>query len=335
MTMSSELNELRVTARRLSVGVSQSVKALGEAGFRYLLESHRTGFQDFSYLQKSFESLTKALQRDRKNPDYYCALAYLCVLVKDFRTAHRYLDTLALFSPDESDAQFLMDYLRFRAPELFPEESQENPLAALLEQNQAQEESPENTGERPAQAQSKPDPDMDYDQLYEKVEAQIYQRLRSYMQLHLPSMSVDANEIKILEGHEERLSILILELHEKLRILEQDMDVSELTQNLRPLEQQLSRIRAILDLSRRTRKLKVGLSRLTRDVMETHKQCDKRELSNQAFESKLEVYLDRCDALADQLDELENAGHGIQAMEKPYERVISLIESLQEKIDEL
>lgn len=329
----SELNDLRITARRLSAGVSQSVKSLGDAGYRYLLEAHRIHFQDLSYLQKSFEALTKALQRDRKNPEYYCGLAYLCLLVKDFQTAYRFLEALQLVDSEYADAQFLMDYLRFRAPELFPDEGRENPLSAMLDQSSAAPETPKTEASASEAAQPEA-PDVDYDQLYEKVETKIVQRLRTYSQLHLPSLAVEADEIKFLEKHEENLSALILDLHENLHILEEDMDVSNLVQHMRPLEHQLSRIQGVLDLSRRTRKLKAGMNKLTRELMESHKLVDQRKLTGAASEAKLEDLLDRCDGFADRLEELESAGYSIVALEKPYERVISLIESLQEKIDE-
>ena len=340
--MSKELDQLRITATYLSNGVSHSVKSLAEAGFRYLMAAHKTHFEDFSYLDKSYESLTKALQRDRQNAQLYIHLGYLCVLVEDYQTAHQFFDTLLSLKPGHPDALIFMDYLQFRAPELFSDLKQES-FCFKLDENLL--DSPQkntislgkqqvSSDFRAAQQEARKESDeIDLDHFYEKVEKRIYHKVQTSMRLNLPEMSLEASELKILETHQEQLSLFVLDLHQDLERLEKEIDITALQQLVRPLEQQLERIQSSLELSRLFRRLRGMISKLTREVIETHGQWDKKNLSSVIGEQSLESYLDRCDGIADELEELESTGRNITALEKPYQRVVSLLESLQEKLD--
>lgn len=343
--MSEELNNLRTTARRLSNGLSQSVKALGEAGIRYLLAAHVDKFTDTSQLQKAYEALTKALQRDRQNAQYYVALGYLCILVGDYQTAHRFYDTLLKLKPGHPDGLIFMDYLRFRAPELFPALGQKKEEASFILppkklSSTAKTAPPDESTAHKNRARLAQDPEQrkegaenEFDALYDKVEKRILQRLQTHMRLQLPELTLESNEIKILETHEERLALTILELNQELDTLEKDMDVSGLRQRMRPLEQHLERLRDTLERSRHFRKVRSQISKLTRETVESHAQVDKKALALAAAEMLLESLLDRCDALADQLEELEMQGFSIKVLEKPYHRLVTLLEGLQEKLD--
>lgn len=281
-------------------------------GLDFLAKAHASGFEDRVALKQASEAFIKAIQYNRQSADAYVAMAYLLILMGNHPMAVRYLNEARRVAPGHADALALIDYIQH--PENYASADAEDDDFDLLDLDGH-------------------DADDEVDQAYEDLEKYIRQQLRSLAAAAELQPAVTPAALQQLEVRYQELQRLSEDLDARLRDLEFEMDTAGLRSQLRPLEQALQRLQALRQVSNRLIRLCHEMETLRTEVQQQI-QAAAFATDTAALESQLERFLDTCDGYADQLDDWDEDGFSIEAIEPIYARLVGTVEQLQELIDE-
>ncbi len=264
-------------------------------GFCCLLSAEQLGFRDREILKKAADAFAIGIQYNRKNPLPLLGLAYLFLLVKDPQNAAPYLARAQELDPDHPDLGALMGWLEGKT--------------------------------------SKPDPDTDAQ--LEKLEMLLAESLKRYL-ASKPLPAVDPNRYLRLQEEHLALQELCQNLQRDLKQFQADSDNLGLEQQLQSLMAQLKPFEQAIKVSQDYLRL---LRQMKTDVSETEALYQRLPLLSEirelnAIEQSLEYLLDRCDGFADRLDDYDQKGFDIQAVETVYHELCRKIEALQEGLEE-
>ncbi|MGE3724548.1 MAG: hypothetical protein AB7I41_03300 [Candidatus Sericytochromatia bacterium] len=172
--------------------------------------------------------------------------------------------------------------------------------------------------------------DSDADFRYEEVERLISASVAQYLQLHpLPSIEPQLY-LRLQEQH-----MALRQLCERLQNQLSDLQAeTESFYKLQPLWEQLKAFEVAVKVSQDFLRL---VKRIQTDISEVEKlnqslQHERTHLNE--LEQSLESLLDRCDAIADQLDDYDQQGFAIVDVEKYYQTLCQKIENLQESVED-
>ncbi len=262
-----------------------------------MLSAEQSGYRDREILKKAADVFAIGIQYNRKNPLPYLGLAYLFLLVNDPQSAAPYLAMAQQLDPHHPDLGSLMEWLEGKT----------------------------NTTD------SAPDSDAQL----EKFELLLGNALKRYL-ASKPLPSIDPN--RYLRLQEEHLA-----LQELCQNFQRDLIQLQSESDLLGMEQQLQTLMAQLKLFEQAVKVSQDYLRLLRqiktDVSETEALYQRLSLLTEvreinAIEQTLENLLDRCDGFADCLDDYDQKGFDIQAVERVYQELCRKIEALQEGLEE-
>lgn len=176
------------------------------------------------------------------------------------------------------------------------------------------------------------------DLLEAELEAKIESEASAYRSQPLPKASLETSEVRQLEKDQRALERLCQEISSQLKALDQqgEHETGRLHLNFEPLKARLSHFEEALRISGVFAEMAQRLAREQAEVKEACVALAKQFLPNHLskFEAGLEVFQDRCDALADELDALENQGHEIKALLPAYEEWLAWVERFGEILDE-
>jgi len=172
--------------------------------------------------------------------------------------------------------------------------------------------------------------DSDADFRYEEVERLISASVAQYLQLHpLPSIEPQLY-LRLQEQH-----MALRQLCERLQNQLSDLQAeTESFYKLQPLWEQLKAFEVAVKVSQDYLRL---VKRIQTDISEVDKLNQSLQLERTHFtelEQSLESLLDRCDAIADQLDDYDQQGFEIGDVEKYYQSLCQKIENLQESVED-
>lgn len=174
--------------------------------------------------------------------------------------------------------------------------------------------------------------------LESEVAARLDAVAEGYRQAPLPKASLDARAVRELAREHRTLQDLCTGFSSQLAVLDQqgDREIARLYQNFEPLLQRLRLFEEALRISEVFAQLEQRLQAEITEVKEATLALAKQILPYNLpkFEQGLEMFQDRCDAVADQLDALENQGHDIRDLVAHYERWLAHLETFMEVLDE-
>jgi len=125
----------------------------------------------------------------------------------------------------------------------------------------------------------------------------------------------------------------ILDIRADIDLIDTEIQTDELQQQLKPLEKLLVRYQQIDEFSQLLRDMRQRIRSEAAEVADLIKQLNQHSPAD--LDRLTEKYLDSCDAVADQMDDLENRGCPIDLLNSDYQNWVSLLENLQDTVDEV
>ena len=304
--------------------LSNKHSELGFACLTQALEAPAPAAQK-PFLLQACDAFSEGIRFQRTNPEPYVGFAYVLLLIGNTDKAIGYIQEAQRLEPDHADiGLLLLEWKRQTSPK---------PAAGKATSNQPPAARPVSAPAGPAMAA------IDYDALYDKLELQIMSEVRALMNAPLVEAkpSIEVGHISELEQQIKAIQKQLASFERQLKVIDEEIDIVELSLKLKPIEVMLRRYQ-------KARQVSGILTSLCQDITEqyrlAHQMLQESRLSTDAedvpiAEENLEVLLDRIDSFANCLDELEAQGHDIEAALQRYNRLLAVLEDLQETLDDL
>jgi DNA repair exonuclease SbcCD ATPase subunit len=176
------------------------------------------------------------------------------------------------------------------------------------------------------------------DTLFEEVEAKLESLVGAYRTAALPKASLEREALRQLNKDQSFLKKTCDTLRSQLAELDasHDHETTQLHLNFEPLLLRLSHFDEALRISGVFKELETRLQAEIAEIREASIALSKLifPYNLPKFEAGLEMFMDRCDKVADQLDSLENQGHEIAALMPAYEQWLFLVDQFGDILDE-
>lgn len=279
-------------------------------GLAKLQQAEELGFEDKAAILSAYRHFATAIQKNRSEVRYQTGMAYLQLLIGNERRALMFVAEALRQDPANQRALMLQDQIQ-----------------------QIQTASPDRrrlAGWQALEDQPAPRSDEDYDKAYDELEDFINEEIRLMMQTSVsPEPTMDPDQARDQARFHEQLLALDQLLATKLELLEKEIETQSLERMLAPLSQLASRIEQALELHTLFHLLLDGVEGAIEDTETYLSLIDEGDSIPQA---NIDMLLDLCDELADQLDELSQH-RGIKPVEARYEALVGAIEKLQDRIE--
>lgn len=306
------LSKLQNKAAQLTQDRLQNASDYLADGISCLLDAEDEGYQDRELLVEACENFMEAMRLNHNAPEPCIGMAYLLLLLGEYHQAFGYVTEALSLDPQNEDAHTLSKEIQ----------------KALAAQNQSLEEPFEETDDEP-----------DFDLLYEQLQAQIKNEVHHASTL--PPKWLDISDQRFQIEKTERLYIELRQgqeaILEQCKVLETEIDCSALRQMMRPLDIILNRCKASLTQSWQLVQLEEMMQEHNQWLNKTLKQLGLKpdQMPADFSQQRFEYLLEDCDALADQLDELEQRQIEISALVVQYEILANRISELQDLLDQV
>lgn len=315
----SAISSIQDQTQELSKQREQKSFEQCKKGFEFLAAAEKGDFKDKSLLTQACDAFASAIAQQRHASDPYFGMGYLLFLLKDYPASIRYLTEALQMDPEHPDAKMLLENIKL-----------------LTRPRPATGSSSFRAKSSESKDPAKPTPD--FDQLYDEIEALVHAEVRDLMSQSMipPVASVNKAELLALKDFVQRQQKTLNTLLLKLKIVDEEIDTDDLRGKLKTVESLTRRYENALDISKNMLQVKAemnnmnaGLEGLKAEIEGAH---NRNELSE--FESTLENILDRCDQIADQLDEWDQAHHPVNTLVEMYESLVAEIDQLNEIFDD-
>lgn len=288
-----------------------------QEGQQALADYHASNFSKRALLKQACELFTEAMGADRSKTEPYVALGYVFILLDDSQMATRLLTDALRKEPGHADAKMFLEFLQLK-----PQFQAKKPATPF---------SPKPTA--PPQAQEEAEAEIDLDLLYDQTEARLITQVQLISQAPQPQVTVDKEKYLAFKKEVEAFQDLLAEIREDIALIDAEIQTDELQQQLKPLEAILQRYLQVYTFSRQLRVLR---KQIKDEKAEAEALIQKLgQHSTPELESLTEKYLDSCDAVADQMDDLENQGCSIDLLNHDYQNWVAVLEELQDQVDDL
>ncbi|MEZ0372253.1 MAG: hypothetical protein ACAI44_24405 [Candidatus Sericytochromatia bacterium] len=263
---------------------------------------------DKQTLKQCMLVLTECIRASRSYPEPYLLLSYIYLALRLPQLALRYLRVVDHLQPKHPLLPKLKQAISegFQAPvvrRMNPRGSRDDGFALLDLES------------------------VDYDALYDEVDAQIAREIEATMNIPMP-VRPTASEALIaeLQGYRTNLEQNLNLISGQLDVLDQEIDCARLRSKVRLIETRWRQLLAMEEHSRQFLELGQRLRSAQADVWV-------EMAADEPSEASLERFLDQCDAFADLLDELSGKGLDISELEGEYSLLTDNITQLQERLD--
>lgn len=295
----------------------------------YLERSHQEEFRKAETLMNASDTFIDAITIQRKDIRPYLALAYIFAILEDFETAEEYAYAAVQWEPDNVELTTFVDEMLAFKKELRARAAQRAPSGPGLDLQ---------VPERAPQAESAPE-QVDYPALYAKLETFILDKLRDLFSNPVNSEpTVDAKKYKAHMQSLKRLKQVIAYMEQQIAIVEKGgLNTSGLRDKISPFKVLKERYEQAIQSSKMLMEINDTIELWS---FKTNKQV---EVVNQRLTMSALTYgrvdvnrmMDGCDLIADKLDHLcESENIDIQLVEGSYEKLIQLVESLNDMVDD-
>ncbi len=285
-------------------------------GLGFVQESEQQGFKNPQVLFQAYRHFQVAFRKNNADPRYPCAMAYLLILLQQFDRALGYL-TLALNQDPE--------YERALKLKQIIDNLKNNPEGVIKKQRWKL------FSEWP-----KPQSDQEFDELYDQVEAFIAEETRFILQSkRTQSLSLDKEIQQDQQAFLAELRLFLYLVHQKLKVLEENIETQALEMALRPAQQMLKRLQTTLEHAEEMQFLRTEIQLAQAEVHRLFAELKTPKANPEEsadFSEEMERLYDICDSLADDLDELSKHAD-IAPLEAAYQHLIENVQRLQEYLD--
>lgn len=289
---------------------SESLYQQGKTHLRQALDGNLEGTQEFpdgalsdvsvtaldrQYLLKAVDCFAEGIRLNYRNAHNYVGMGFLLILTSQKQAAEAYLQTALGLNPDLT---FAHDMLRHLSSGAANDATDANLLLSPLG-----------------------------DLSEEEVEERIQAFLKILLSDELRTLTPTPEQQRWLElqqrqqNYQEHLTAL----QKAMQQIDRYGDASKLQRHLfmienvlKQMEQQLCVMAQFVQLAQLMAKEQQDLQRWSLEAMSAQ---------------DLEILLDTCDRIADQLDGLESQGHDIAKLLESYHGLIEAVEELQETLD--
>ncbi len=285
--------------------------------------------QEQALLKEACNYLMEAMRYDRSAPEGFTAMAWLLWLTGDSAAALPYLQEALLLAPAHRDALMLMQRIQPGSVS----RPGTGPLMRPVGSSAAVSRPPRFA--RPLTATAAPpiQESIDYDRLYDQLEAQIQKEVKqiSLLNPNWYQSSRLRSSVQKTEQHYANLRTKYRSFLQQIRALEVELDATDLRRMLKPLEIILNRCEYHLQLSWQMIQLEEMLEGHFRWVSHALHRLERQQKLPPDFSAqRFDYLLDDCDALADQLDELEQMSIESAHLVKAYESLASKVSRFQD-----
>lgn len=266
---------------------------LWEKCLSFLNHARQEQFQNAETVQQAYAALKGAITQTPAIPEPYLGMSYLLWRTGHYDSAYFVCQEALKVSPGNKDALQIQAQL------------EKDPRFKQISQNNG----------------------LDFDGLYDEVEALLLKNVHYYLQSQA-NITPGVVQRPIFE----KLSTLVQEIESYIHLLETEFDVSTLQSRLHPLQVLSRRQQKMSSISTQFKTIQAEMEtnlELTNQLI--HLSVDPENPAE--IESKVESLLDRCDLIADQIDDLEKQGHNTASLEQIYNQWIEKVAILQEQLE--
>lgn len=270
-----------------------SSKNAFEKGMAALLQAQMNGFEDKRPLHRAREFFFEAIHNQRKAAAGYLGMGYLLLLLDQPQKALKYL-TQAQKLDDGPQTQEMLDFCLSKI-------SPQDPSALSSDQEQV-------------------------------LEQTLEQDIKHFTRILFQRYSVEYKfysgpELKALQEAHQQTQTALEQFELRLNTLAASLEITRFHLILAPLQQQGHMYQDVISASVVGQNLQQDLQNIQSQVSQALQE------PHLNWESALEAWLDRLDAVADQLDEYESQGWEISTVLQAYEYLLPQIEHLQDLLD--
>lgn len=266
-------------------------------GLECLLLAEEGAYQDKALLTEACDAFMESIKFNRQNTDAYVGMAYLLWLLGDSHQALTYLEQGLRTNPSNQDVHTLIKQISGTAVQSSGSQSTQKPL-----NNQVM-------------ALVK--------ELLERIHAEKPGAIQGSVNPH------------VIERLQEKLTEWELAYDEVLGAIDQLEAFHErvmLTCDLGPVQDRIMAYNAALKTSEKMVQLDDKIQENTELVRQYLAELDREEPG--MFQAYLEVLLDNCDSLADELDVFDQEGLNIGSLDSHYQQLVDRVEELQIRLEE-
>ncbi|HEY9840602.1 MAG TPA: hypothetical protein V6D23_09120 [Candidatus Obscuribacterales bacterium] len=267
-------------------------------GVECMLLAEEGGYSDRALLKEACDSFIEAIKFNRQHTEAYVGMAYLLWILGDSRQALSYLEQGLRTQPSHPDVHALIQKINGRpanAPAVGAAPVNEAATAAVTA-------------------------------LVKELLAQLESEKTSII-----AASVNTHAIELLQEKLQEWEVLYDRVLTAIDGLDAFHQRVMLTVELGPVQ---DRIMAYHEALRGSERL-LGLDdKILENLATTRQYIDALNKGDTAmFLAYLEILLDNCDALADELESLEKAGLNVRTLESHYQQLTELVEEFQAQLD--
>lgn len=287
-------------------------ECLYHLGMTLMAMLKQIGFQDKTLAHKVSHILIKSAQKNRKDPRPFVALGYLVLIFEDTTKATQYLLQALEIDPQNSDAKYLLKAAKDRALKGKSEGTGELSPEPLLQ-----------TQHSVADTRT----DIDYDELYDKVEFQINEQVQESMrQTHLLAPTLEPMNLMKLQQFYQELKQNYDYIDSQMDILDDEFDMDELEDAFKPLETMLKQAKNSLEQSQNMINIRESIAKKL-DAAEM--QFEEAQSEDPEAEAMLDEIFDHYEVLANEFEGFETKGCNIVLINEHYEKLNLALENLQ------
>lgn len=307
-------------------------------GLALLQKAHDEGFRHPLRLQEASASLLEAIKFNRGDTRPYLAMAYVFLLLEDHSMAQKYVHQALTLDPNSAQvrlfqARIAEDYQRVA-------ERRQNARAAQTAVN-----APAEVAFEPSRAVSslqqkaQSDFDMlnfDFDAQYDAAEARLRHLLREVTTAGALAPVSDPRELSAIYQKAQKQKQGYETILQDLKVIEAEIDCSDLRRLLRPIESHLKRAEQIFAISQELLQLKTKIreeielvGQLCQEAAATQEPADVEIL-----EENLEAFLDNADGYTRRIEGLEVREPSLGDIRQVLGQLNERIESYQEALEE-
>lgn len=309
------LSQIQQEASKLNLERKETLEPLLREGLDLLNQAEANGFQNIALLKQAARLFLKAQQGNQRDVRPYLFVAYVFLLLGDPMRSSAHLNLARRQDPTSALVKEFSEQLM------------------AFSQKQKQKQKPKTSNTHKQLDFSK---DRDPDQLYDHLEQIILSEVRQLQILVPPQSDAPESECEhfhsLIQQAQQNFDDIQAQIHE----LDQHLDTYALKSRLRPMELLLKRHQIHYQSLQFVPQIQGSLDQLRADLNQAMYALE-RDLpkDKQPLEAQLEQLLDRLDAVADQIDELEAKGFKNPQLEQNYKFVMHRLEDYQDQLDAL
>lgn len=307
-------------------------------GLALLQKAHDEGFRHPLRLQEAAASLIEAIKFNRGETRPYLAMAYVFLLLEDHSMAQKYVHQALTVEPDSDQvrlfqARIAEDYRRVaerRQSARTAQTAASAPAGAAFEPSRA-------VSSLPQKAQSDFDLlNFDFDARYDAAEARLRHLLREVMTAGALAPVSEPRELSAIHQPAQKQKQGYETILQELKVIETEIDCSDLRRLLRPIESHLKRAEQVFAISQELLLLKTKIREETALVGQLCQEAAATQdpADVEVLEENLEAFLDNADGYGRTIERLEAREPLLGDMRQVLGQLNERIETYQEALEE-